>query len=221
MSGPSIILGLTGSVGSGCTTLSRGLAGRGFKRVSISDVIKAKFVEKHGKQPTFADFGPEWRAELQRIGNEGRQGKFVNGGSGNEDRAYWVKRALEPVQDSDKKVVVDGIRNFGEVKYLRERPHFWLVAVCADYASRWERMKQGASYPDERTFRRDDAVDSGEGNSYGQQVSQCVYAADYFFRNVKPVEPAHDREQVLSDRMSEDVAVMAQEDKRFQRILPY
>jgi len=208
MSGPSIVLGLTGSVGSGCTTLSKGLEKQqGFKRVSISEAIKTKFREIHGKEPTLSDYGADWRVELQRIGNRGRQGEFIEGGPGTADHtAYWLKTALNGVNDG--KIVVDGIRNLGEVEHLRSIPCSWLIAVCADYDTRWKRMKQGTLYDSDRVFKRDDAIDSGEGSTYGQQVRRCVYSADYFFRNVSSLEPAYDRSRVLAKKIGEDVEIM-------------
>ena len=74
------VIGLTGPIGSGCTTLSQGLEGlenEGFKRISISKLIKEKFVELHHKEPTLISYGEDWRAELQDIGNRGRNGEFV------------------------------------------------------------------------------------------------------------------------------------------------
>ena len=61
------VIGLTGSIGSGCTTLSKGLEAQGFKRTSISSFIKKKFKKLH-PETTLKDFGQDWRAELQEIG---------------------------------------------------------------------------------------------------------------------------------------------------------
>ena len=74
----NFVIGLTGSLGSGCSTLSRALESKGFKRISLSDPIKAKFRELHpGKELTKDSFGEDWRAELQDIGNKGRQGEYI------------------------------------------------------------------------------------------------------------------------------------------------
>ncbi len=71
------VIGLTGSIGSGCTTLSYALEENGFKRISISNIIKEKFRKLHKKKPTIEGFGPDWRSELQEIGNRGRRGEFT------------------------------------------------------------------------------------------------------------------------------------------------
>jgi deoxycytidylate deaminase/dephospho-CoA kinase len=209
MSKPNFVLGLTGSVGSGCTTLSKGLEKhQGFKRVSISEAIKAKFRQLHGKEPTLSSYGEDWRAELQEIGNRGRKGEFIAGvPNGKDHRAYWVETVLQGV--TEDRVVVDGIRNLGEVEYLEKGfTGFWLIAVCADYETRWNRINRETLYPSDRVFRRDDEADSGQGLRHGQQVQRCVYEADYFFRNVSPVEPAYDRESILAKKITEDIDIM-------------
>jgi dephospho-CoA kinase len=59
-SSKNLIIGLTGSLGSGCTTLSNALADKGFKRVSISRLIKDRFRELHeGLEPTQESYGPD------------------------------------------------------------------------------------------------------------------------------------------------------------------
>ncbi len=201
----TFVVGLTGSVGSGCTTLSRVLQECGFHRVSISDLIKDKFRSLHSKEPTRQDYGSNWRYELQDIGNRGRRGKFSESDSNNEEaKAYWVKRALEQGKGAERKnIVIDGIRNLGEVKYLRHiypQGHFWLVAVHADYELRWKRIQKLDSYDNEKHFRRDDLRDSGEDDEAGQDVRHCVYEADFIFRNDEDLSPTSHRQDVLKKR---------------------
>lgn len=184
------VIALTGPIGSGCTTLSQGLAERGFRRVSLSDLIKDRFRKIHQKEPSLEQFGEDWRAELQDIGNEGRNGKFVVERRQNQDfRSYWVQLALDSV--SDEKVVVDGLRNTGEVEWLRKQfGQFWLIGVYADFPTQWNRIKESNAYSNEKVFARDNRRDSGEDEPYGQNVRRCVYESDYIFKNTKHIEPA-------------------------------
>ena len=66
---PSVIIGLTGAFGSGCTTAALELRdARGYRYVRLSDVIRDTWREKGGgNEPS--------RAELQRIGDQLRQEK--------------------------------------------------------------------------------------------------------------------------------------------------
>jgi len=204
----SFIIGLTGPIGSGCTTLSEGLEEKSFKRISVSKLIKDKFKEIYGKEPTLKDYGPDWRAELQDIGNRGRNGEFAANKQVNADyRHYWVELALKDVIDEN--VVIDGIRNIGEVDWLRKRhTEFWLIAVYADYQTQWNRIKELDLYPNERVFERDNQRDSGEDEPFGQTVRRCVYESDYILKNLKVIQPASIREQTLADKMMRDIRVM-------------
>jgi len=206
----SFIIGLTGPIGSGCTTLSNGLASEpnNYKKVSVSDLIKNKFRELHSKEPTLKDYGPDWRAELQDIGNRGRNGDFVdNKDSSKNYRSYWVEKVLENV-DGDN-MVIDGIRNIGEVEWLRKQyPQFWLIAVYADYVTQWARTKGSGLYPNEEIFKRDNQRDSGEDEPFGQTVQRCVYEADYVFKNNRPVDPARLRTKALAEKLIRDIPGM-------------
>jgi deoxycytidylate deaminase len=205
------VIGLTGPIGSGCTTLSQGLEGlekEGFKRISLSKLIKEKFVELHHKEPTLISYGEDWRAELQDIGNRGRTGEFATNRSPKEDyRNYWVKLALENVDANN--IVIDGIRNIGEVEWLRKQfPQFWLIDVYADYLTQWNRIKNLDLYSNEKVFERDNRRDSGEDEVFGQNVQRCVYESDYVFKNVEQIEPARRREKILAENIMQDIPGM-------------
>jgi dephospho-CoA kinase len=205
----SFVIGLTGSVGSGCTTLSKGLEDKGFRRISVSDLIKDRFRKVHGgKEPDLKSFGEDWRAELQDIGNRGRNGEYVCQPKFGEDhRDYWVKLALKGV--ADENVVIDGIRNIGEVEWLRKYyAQFWLVAVYVDYKTQWKRIKDLGTYPNEDVFKRDNNRDSGEDERCGQKVQHCVYEADYALRNDKDIQPARCIEGMLADKLMQDIPAM-------------
>jgi deoxycytidylate deaminase/cytidylate kinase len=211
----NLIIGLTGSLGSGCTTLSKALEDKGFKRISLSHLIRTKFGELHpGKEPAQASYGPDWRAELQEIGNRGRKGEFVEGADASGDHdAYWVELALSSLDPRNDDMVIAGIRNHGEVEWLRRTyPNFRLVAVYADYATRWNRLKNTHAYPNETVFQRDDHRDSDEGERHGQDVQRCVYEADYVLKNADQIEPPSKVESGLFDRLAEPLKGMRGED---------
>jgi deoxycytidylate deaminase len=212
----NFVIGLTGSLGSGCTTLSRVLDNKGFKRISISESIKEKFRELYpGKEPTIVSFGEEWRSELQDIGNRGRKGEFVkknNIETNNDNHCdYWLNLALEKIGSHRGDVVIDGIRNIGEVESLRRKypqSHFWLVAVYADYETRWKRVQDISLYQNELIFKRDDIRDSDEDDRDGQSVQKCVYEADYVFKNEKHYLPKSKIIEELTEKLIGDISVM-------------
>jgi len=215
----NFVIGLTGSLGSGCSTLSKALKSKGFKRISLADPIKDKFIELHsGMEPTKDSFGDDWRAELQDIGNKGRQGEYIESSvesNGSNHNDYWVDLALKSVNGSDCDIVIDGIRNSGEVKSLRERypqSHFWLVAVYANYETRWERVKE--RYPSEKVFKRDDLRDSDEDEKFGQSVQKCVCEADFVFKNEENIELDRIIPETLAERLMGHISVMKGEVSR-------
>ncbi|OHB53589.1 MAG: hypothetical protein A2Y07_04530 [Planctomycetes bacterium GWF2_50_10] len=199
-----IIIGLTGSIGSGCSTVAKSLATEGFEQISLSNPIKKKFEEIYNQKPTLEDFGPRWREELQEIGNRGRKGEFNNGVASSD---YWINLAINSI--TSKRVVIDGIRNLGEVAALRNRfSNFWLIAVCADYEVRWARIKETETYKIEADFVRDDQRDSDEDDTFGQNVEDCVYESDYVLRNNDPLSPKSNRDKTLALKIKGEISGM-------------
>lgn len=163
-----IIIGLTGSFGSGCSTFAKILESEyRFKGFKISDEIRAEAIKKGISEPD--------RYTLQDIGNEFRK---------KDGTAYWVRRILSKEEAiKSERIVIDGIRNLGEVQELRTSRRFFLVAVDCSTENRWERLKDKVYKGDRLTFERDDRRDKNEGLAYGQQVLHCVEEADIIFIN--------------------------------------
>lgn len=165
-----IIIGLTGSFGSGCTSLRYTLRDKfNYKSYKLSEEI-FNIAKKEGKKnPT--------REQLQDIGDRLRK---------QHGPEYLAKQALLKAKDS-KITVLDGIRNIGEVNYLDKNSDFYLIAVAANASTRWKRVK--AEYKKrglgEDTFRADEKRDLGNGTNHGQQVQMCVNSAAILLHNDK------------------------------------
>lgn len=216
----NFVIGIAGSVGSGCTEISKILEKKDFQRLSLSSLIKRKFKEIHCKEPTFGDFGEDWRLELQNIGNYGREGKYSPNNNG-DNKGYWIELALKNTEDNLRgDLVIDGIRNRGEVEFLRDafpQTQFWLIAVYADYETRYQRVK--TKYPNENIFERDDKRDSNEEDEpFGQNVELCVRDADYVFNNNKKLAPEDYRHKTISKKILEDIDVMKKRKVRQPRM---
>ena len=194
-----IILGLTGPLGSGVTTVSEVLASSGrFHRVSVAALIKEKLRqdENVGVDDLLWDYKSitDWRKRLQDIGNEGRRTSLH----------FWVEKALAGAP-ADNDIVIDGIRNAGEVDWLRQnQSNFFLAAVVAPDAMRWERV-QNTYQKNLAVFERDDERDQDEENSIGQQVEKCVLDADYVLRNDTKLEAKAAREAHLFERLKQSI----------------
>ncbi len=182
----NLVIGLTGPVGSGCTEMAATLEKEeGFERYKMSDAIRE---ELEAKGETIEKGTHDWRKKLQDHGNMRRQ----------ENLCYWMERLHEKVNaaslNQDTPVVIDGIRNHGEVRALRASwPNFFLVAMCADKEHRWQRVKDDYG-GDQEEFERDDRRDQNEGPEWGQSVQRCVDEADYVcFNNEQHLITTRDR----------------------------
>ena len=163
-----ILLGITGSFGSGCGTLRKALAEfYEFDSFKLSHEVKAEAVKR--------SLDEDNRDVLQSIGNELRKTHGNN---------YLATKAIERAKEGSSKdrIVFHGIRNIGEIKEFRKYPNFYLVAVDCSQDNRWERLKDLYNN-DKRVFIKNDQRDKNEGLSHGQQVLRCVEDADIMFIN--------------------------------------
>ena len=169
----TIILGFTGSLGSGCTYISQDVARlQGFLHYELSKPIR----EQAKKE------GDESYPNKQRIGNMLRQGSHGLGVLAFKAiefaDAEWAKDS-----GKFKGVVLSGIRNMGEVMLLRQYPNFFLFSIHADKKVRFDRLKKDGKVKTEAEFDAIDEHDSEENLSHGQQVKRCNYDADVIFDN--------------------------------------
>ena len=123
------------------------------------------------------------RTTLQDIGDELRK---------KEGEGVLAKQAIEQLKSQSlhleaKKIIIEGIRNPGEVAYLRTISGFILIAVDARQDIRYQRVLQrGKPWDptDWETFVTVDERDGGDKKiSSGQQVRKCMGLADIKIEN--------------------------------------
>lgn len=183
-----LILGFTGSLGSGCTFLSEGiseaLSNQGHY-YQLSDVLRSIATER-GLDLTVSN--------LQDIGNELRGNTQ---GTETPSLSILVEHCLQKIEkdietadftkDENSVVLIDGIKNEGEVRYLKQFPNFYLISVQADRSARSVRLV-GESAPNPRfqninDFLIADKRDEDEDIPNGQQIKRCNYVADIIINN--------------------------------------
>lgn len=179
-----ILIGLTGSFGSGCSILRKTLNEfYEFDSFKLSDEVRAEARRQNLDEND--------RDVLQSIGNELREK------NGND---YLAKKAIERATLSNKnKIVFHGIRNIGEIFEFRKYPNFYLIAVDCSKDNRWERLKDRYD-GDRKLFEKNDKRDKNEGLSYGQQVLRCVEEADILFINDENYETEIRIKKTLKER---------------------
>ncbi len=170
----TIVIGLTGSFGSGCSCISKEfIEKKDYNKISLSTILKEIYVEEEGTEP------PSERNKLQEYGNKIRKEK------GN---SHLVEKAVEKIDsESCNKWVIDSIKNPHEIEYLKNKfPEFYLISVFANFETRWSRVEIPAIYDgNKKLFREDDKRDKDEIEEYGQKVEDCCSKADIIISNDK------------------------------------
>ena len=163
------IIALTGPIRAGKSSVLKLLEEKGYRGYKFSDLIN-KEIEKRGEKIQ--------RRLQQEVGNEFRK-RF--GGN------YWAKEILKIAKkDKSKYIVVDGIRNPDEIKYLKDRGAF-IIGINADYKTRKKRYLTNLKISDPKSkkeFDRIEKKDRGIKEEYfGQQVSESLKLADVVIIN--------------------------------------
>jgi len=174
-----LVLGLTGSFGSGCSTLFEVLrTDYNYKGFCLTDAIDAEWTRRHPGKDVKKE---ATRDEKQTIGNEMRTREPYH----NMTLAFMAYEVARAAGDIDYRYLVfDSIRNTGEVEFFRTVfPNFYLIAVDCVEEDRWLRvqMTYGGNHD---AFKDNDSRDKNEqGLINGQQVSLCVDEADVLITN--------------------------------------
>lgn len=157
------IIGITGPFGSGKTTASEYFQKKGYKVVVLSSFLEAE--AKKRKLPIT-------RKTLQDLGNEWRK---LYGYS------ILMEKALKSAKHEEK-IVIDGIRNVGELELLK-RKKGTLLAIVADRKVRYERLKnlKRREKLTQALFEKLDLRDLGINEKItGLQTAFCIALADVF-----------------------------------------
>jgi len=161
---PKYIIGLTGPFGSGKSTAASFFKSKGYEVAILSKPLEEEAVRRNL---------PITRKNLQDIGNEWRK-KFGSG--------ILVKKAIEGLFEKDK-VVIDGLRNIGEINEIRQYKNSLIIAVIADRKVRLNRLKnlKRREKLTKALFDQLDSRDLGIGEKdTGLQVAFCIALADRF-----------------------------------------
>jgi len=175
-----IYLGVVGQIAAGKGILKDYLVDKlGFISFSLSTILHDELEKRKIKKYT--------RKTLQDLGDELRK-KY--------GRDILAKKAIKRFRVSrftfHDKIIIEGIRNPGEIEYLKKLPYFILVGVKAKREFRYKRLLQRAKPWDPKTWeefldvdRRDLGADQKKD---GQQVGICLHYCDYILTNNKSTE---------------------------------
>ena len=183
-----MLIGLTGPMGSGKTTVVNVLLELGYQLITLSDMV---------------------REECKRLGIKEERENLMNVGQSLREKygaGVLAERALKKVKKGiGNKWVIDGIRNPAEVEVLKKDPDFTLIANTAPEDMIIERIrarKRSDDTFDELSIRRKLRREMGEGElPDGQQVGKCIEMADYVFENTMPIEKVEEAFTKLYNRI--------------------
>ena len=174
-----IIVGLVGPIASGKGVLADHLKDLGFKVFSLSDKVR--------EEASIRGL-PIKREVLQNVGDDLRL-QFGN--------QILAERTAFDMIGEEGNLVVDSIRNPGEIDYLRNFCKIKIIGVDAPVEKRiiWylERAKQrGEDNPDMTSFIQSSLRDRGIGQlAHGQQVDACLQRSDLSFYNSGTKQELH------------------------------
>jgi len=169
-----VYVGVVGQIAVGKGVLVEYLTKKlGFVSFSLSSILHQELKKKNINEftrKTLQDMGDQLR---KRYGDD-----------------VLARRAIEVLKkEKENHVVIEGIRNPGEIEFLKKNPAFVLIGVKANRELRFKRLLNRAKPWDPRTFSdfvKIDRRDLGVGqNKSGQQVGKCLAYCDYVLTNNK------------------------------------
>ncbi|MFH1452018.1 MAG: deaminase [archaeon] len=179
-----MIVGITGTSGSGKGTIVDYLVKKGFHHFSVSDFV-AEEVRRRGLVVN--------RDSLVMVANDLRE----KNGSG-----YLVESLYTRAEQLGDNAVIESIRCVGEVEALRKKRSFVLLGVDADIELRYSRIVERTGPRDLVSFEKfviDEQREMNSMNTNTQNISACLEMADYIFKNNWTVEELHGKiERVLN-----------------------
>lgn len=184
-----IYIGVVGQIAAGKELFAQYLVEKyQFTTFSLSTILHQQLSQRGINQfnrKTLQDLGDKMR---QRYGDD-----------------ILAKRTIRLLANDKRSVVITGIRNPAEVRYLKRQKNFFLVAIKAKRKIRFQRVLHRAKPWDPKTwsdFYKIDRRDFGIGQEKsGQQVGACIKMADFVLTNNKDKKDFQDKVERLIKRI--------------------
>lgn len=156
-----MIIGIVGSIASGKDTVADYLKAKGFKAISLSDILRKVMLEK-GLETTTAN--------MTEFGNNLRNEK------GHGFLAEEAAKQIEP----DENVIVTSIRQVGEIEFLQTQSDFVLVKLDAPIKMRFTRLVKRGREGDIKNMAELEEIEAkqADGTGGGMNMNKCFAMAD-------------------------------------------
>ncbi len=181
-----MIIGLTGTMGSGKGEVVKYLKSKGFEHYVYSDILR-EIAKDRSIEPT--------RANLQKLGTDIKKEE--------RNKGILSKRLLKKIKTD--KAVVDGIRNRDEIIELRKGEDVHIIAVTAPQKLRFQRLNKRKRDGDPTTFMEFKRLDNLEnrGKSKGQEINRCMILADSVINNNSTLDRLKKQTETILNSISE------------------
>ncbi len=170
-----IIIGITGTLCAGKGAAVEYLKQKGFVHYSVRSFLTIE-VKKRGLEVN--------RDNMTVVANDLRT-KYSS--------RYIIETIFNEATAAGKDCIIESVRALGEVEFLKQQPHFVLLAVDADPKIRYTRAVSRASELDGVSFekfiadeQREISPDPTKGNLHG-----CMKLADFTLMNNMLLEDLH------------------------------
>lgn len=172
-----LIIGITGTLGAGKGTVVEYLVSQyGFTHFSVRTFLLEE-IRKRGYE--------ENRDSMVRLANEMRT---LHGPS------TIIERLYEMAAEKNNNCIIESIRTPGEITALRQKQHFYLLAVDAEQTTRYERIRIRNSETDRisfETFKGNEEREMHADDPAKQNLSACISQADHVIYNNGRIEDLH------------------------------
>ncbi len=171
-----MIIGITGTNGSGKSTVVKHLLKKGYAlhhaRRLFTEKIKEKGLEIN-------------RSNMRIVANEMRKEH------GNDVVvSLFLKQAKK---NGEKNIIIDSIRTLAETETLKKNGGI-LIAVDAEQSLRYERVQNRRSETDKITFeqfKEYEELEMNDPDPHGMQKQRVIGMADYVIKNNGTIEEMH------------------------------
>jgi dephospho-CoA kinase len=201
-----IIIGVVGQIACGKGVLVKYLIKKlGFTSFSLSSLLHEELKKQNIKNYTrkeLQDLGDDWRKKygdgvlakkaIKKLRVEGRNSKLdieVRRSKFDNLTSNIQFQNQASIIHSPPSIIIEGIRNTGEIEYLKTLTNFVLIGIKAKREIRYKRLLQRAKPWDPKNwndFMVVDRRDLGVGQKKsGQQVGKCLAYCDYVLINNK------------------------------------
>jgi dephospho-CoA kinase len=178
-----LIIGITGTLGAGKGTVVDYLVRKkSFIHFSVRGYL-AELIQKKGEVVN--------RDSLTHTANKLRE---------DNNPAYIIEELYKKAFETQQNCIIESIRTPGEIRSLRQKPGFILLAVDADIALRYQRIVVRNSETDNisfETFQSNERREMHSDDPNKQNLSACIEQADYVISNNQSINELENKIEAI------------------------